>query len=84
MILHKTRNILDFLLFFIKMLVPASKEEVFSTPGALKSMDDDQEPGNEESMNYRVAIVAIARQIYSEEDKQLVVCKTFHCHLKTV
>ncbi len=57
------------------MLVPASKDDVFSTPGALKTLDEDQEPGNEDSMNYRVAIVAIARQIYSEEDKQLVVRK---------
>lgn len=55
------------------MLVPASKEDVFNTPGALKSVEDEQEPGNDESLNYRVAIVAIARQIYSEEDKQLVV-----------
>ncbi|CAL8130604.1 unnamed protein product [Orchesella dallaii] len=54
------------------MLVPASKEDVFSTPGALKRMNE-QDTDCDESVSYKVAIVAIARQIYSEEEKQLVV-----------
>lgn len=57
------------------MLVPASREDVFNTPGALKNMNEEQEPGSEDSMNYRVAIVAIARQVYREELKQFDVCK---------